>query len=86
MTFLVEIMTSDTHSAEVLAQRKRIHVIWGRWWGLGLPLGIEFTEHAHVMATTCFRGTPPRAQCEWPISTQSLRSMGATKVFLKSQL
>ena len=58
-------MTSDTHSAEVLAQRKRMHVIWDRW-GQGLPLEIEFTEHAHAMATVCFRGTPPRAQCEWP--------------------
>ena len=29
------------------------------------------------MATMCFWGTPLRAQCEWPVSAQSLRSTGA---------
>ena len=35
-----------------------MHVIWS-WWGQGLPLGIEFTEHAHTMATMCLGELPP---------------------------
>ena len=45
-----------------------MHVIWG-WWGQGLPLGIEFPEHVHAMATMCFRGTPPRA-CTMRVASQ----------------
>ena len=30
MALASDVITSDTHSAEFLAQRKRMHVIWGR--------------------------------------------------------